>query len=733
MQSQQLKPVKPASVEECVELIIKELGSTLVVGAPLGIGKPNHLLNALWRKAKQQPSLSLEIFTALSLEIPTGKSLLEKRFLQSFTQRHFGDYPELEYIDDIKRGDVPANMRVSEFYMQSGKYLASPLAQRWYTSSNYTHVARDMADRGVNVLTIMVGCESRNGEQRYSLGSNPDVTLDLVRRIQQLNDASRRLYIVALVNREMPFMTGQAEVGEEFFNAIIDQPEYEHPLFAVPREPISSTDYMIGLHASTLIADGGSLQIGIGALGDAFVYASQLRHSDAALYQDILHKTGIAERFANIINSVVGPVASLGAFKQGLYAATEMFTEGFIHLYQSGILKRRVYPDLIIQNLLNEEKITAEVSLSTLDALMQARAITTRLDQTELDWLITAGVFRAGVTLQGGGSQDSTLVNASGNTVENNLAKPENQNAIADDLLGESLAGGALMHAAFFLGSKDFYSWLHALDEQQRELFQMTGVGQVNELYDGEPRDRAQRLKARFINSTMKVSLTGAACSDGLDNHQVVSGVGGQYNFVAMAHALADSRSVLMLRAVRNSANGPISNVVWQYPYETIPRHLRDLVISEYGIADLRGKSDEDCIKAMLCIADSRFQQELLKQAQQHNKLDTTWQIPAAFQSNLPATLDAKLSVYKTDGLFADFPYGCDFNVDELRLLKALKWLKPKTKNGFSLLKLLPKAITLASTDQDQSLLTQMDLSEPNSFEERLSQKLLLLALKSTR
>ena len=61
---------------------------------------------------------------------------------------------------------------------------------------------------------------------------------------------------------------------------------------------------------------------------DAFVYASQLRHSDAALYQDILHKTAIAERFSNIINSVVGPVASLGAFKQGLYAATEMFTKG---------------------------------------------------------------------------------------------------------------------------------------------------------------------------------------------------------------------------------------------------------------------------------------------------------------------------------------------------------------------------------------------------------------------
>ena len=98
----------------------------------------------------------------------------------------------------------------------------------------------------------------------------------------------------------------------------------------------------------------------------------------------------------------------------------------------------------------------------------------------------------------------------------------------------------------------------------------------------------------------------------------------------------------------------------------------------------------------------------------------------------MPATLNEKLSAYKADGLFADFPYGCDFNTDEVEIIKSIKWLKPKTKNGLSLLKLVPKALTLASTDQDQSLLAQMNLSEPSSFEERLSQKLLLLALKST-
>ena len=91
----------------------------------------------------------------------------------------------------------------------------------------------------------------------------------------------------------------------------------------------------------------------------------------------------------------------------------------------------------------------------------------------------------------------------------------------------------------------------------------MTPVSQINELYGGEALDRVQRIKARFINTCMKVDVLGAAASDTLDNHQVVSGVGGQYNFVAMAHALEDSRSILMLRRVHAGTKPVESNIVW--------------------------------------------------------------------------------------------------------------------------------------------------------------------------
>ena len=72
------------------------------------------------------------------------------------------------------------------------------------------------------------------------------------------------------------------------------------------------------------------------------------------------------------------------------------------------------------------------------------------------------------------------------------------------------------------------------------------------------------------------------------------------------------------------------------YGHVTIPRHERDIIVSEYGIADLRGKPDEQVIAAMLSIADSRFQPELLRAAKDAGKIAKTYEIPAAHRDNTP-------------------------------------------------------------------------------------------------
>ena len=108
----------------------------------------------------------------------------------------------------------------------------------------------------------------------------------------------------------------------------------------------------------------------------------------------------------------------------------------------------------------------------------------------------------------------------------------------------ERLNHGAVIHAGFFLGPQDFYTWLRELDEDDRQRIQMRSVTRINQLYGHERLDRLHRRHARFVNTSMMVTLLGAFVSDGLEDGTVVSGVGGQYNFVAMAHALPDGRSV---------------------------------------------------------------------------------------------------------------------------------------------------------------------------------------------
>src|SRR5260370_30842298 len=95
----------------------------------------------------------------------------------------------------------------------------------------------------------------------------------------------------------------------------------------------------------------------------------------------------------------------------------------------------------------------------------------------------------------------------------------------------------------------------------------------------------------------------------------------GQYNFSAQSCALADARSIIALRATRAAKRRTTSTILWNYGHTTIARNLRDVVVTEYGIADLRGKTDRDVIAAMLAIADSRFQDELLRRAKHGGKI----------------------------------------------------------------------------------------------------------------
>jgi hypothetical protein len=100
-------------------------------------------------------------------------------------------------------------------------------------------------------------------------------------------------------------------------------------------------------------------------------------------------------------------------------------------------------------------------------------------------------------------------------------------------------------------------------------------------------------------------------------------------------------------------------------------------------VADLRGQPDGE-VSSADAIADSRFQDELVRQAKAHGKLDAGYQVPERYRHNLPEALDDKLHPWAEAGLLPDFPFGTDLTDDELHIVRALKKLKHATQHPAS-------------------------------------------------
>jgi hypothetical protein len=606
------------------EDIIRDVGTDLMVGLPLGLGKANRIINALYARAAADRGISLTLFSALTLEKPRPSNLLERRFITPVIDRLFGGYPDLAYADALHAGALPPNVQVIEFFFLAGKWLHVPFAQQHYISANYTHASSYLLARGLNVVPQLVAKRVVDGVTRYSLSCNTDTTLDVLRARAQGVAAFK---LIGEVNSELPFMPGAGDLPAEQFSAVLDTPGESFPLFAPPSEPITDTKYAIGLHAAGLVRDGGTLQIGIGQVGDALAQGLIVRHRDNAQFHAIM------KRLSPAMDPVLEP--HTGPFEKGLYGVSEMLFEAFLGLIDAGILKREV--------------------------------------------------------------------------------------------------DGVVLHGAFFLGPKSFYRALREMTPGQIARIQMMPVSFTNELYGDEETKRRARVDARFVNNAMMATLMGAVISDGLEDGQVVSGVGGQYNFVAQAFALAGARSILTVEATRPAGAGTQSNIRWRYGHETIPRHLRDIIVTEYGVADLKGKSDAEVIAAMLGVADSRFQDELMRQAKDAGKLPKNFEIPSASRDNHPERIAAALKPAREADLLPSFPFGSDFTDVEMRLIPALQILQDAQRTPLRLPGLLWQGFVGSPDAADQECLARLGLDKPATLPERGYRALVSAALARSR
>lgn len=702
------------TLEQAVDRVLSEIDGPIHLGLPLGLGKPNRWVNALYARVRQMPERQLTIYTALCLARPRAAQDLQRRFLEPFVERVYGDYPELDFLADLHAGSLPANVRVEQFFFQPGSLLECEPAQQDYISSNYSHVARDLNAKGLNLVAQLVAADAAQPEH-FSLSCNPDVTLDLLPLLERRRAAGETVLSVAQIHSDLPYMSGDAHVPRDTFDIHIVEDECT-TLFSTPNMPVTQQDHCIGLLASTLVRDGGTLQIGIGAMGDALASALMARQDDNGRYCALLQALG-AEAWAGEIAANGG----LAPLEQGLYGCSEMFVNGLLALAEVGLLRRRVYADLRLQRLAGSGALDEQGRPHSVQALLDA-GLVAALQPSDLAWLCDSGLLRGEMRLEEG-----ELCLPDGGRVTADLSDPRTQ-ARLNDHLGQA-EGGVVLHGGFFLGPESFYQRLRELDEAERQRFAMTGIRYINELYRQEELKRLQRRDARFINTVFTMTLLGAGVADQLEDGRVLSGVGGQYNFVAQAHALDDARSILLLRSWRESDGEVSSNIVWEYGHATIPRHLRDIVVTEYGIAELRGKTDAQVIEALLKISDSRFQNELIEQAQQAGKLPMDFRLDERFGDNLPERLQALCAEHSS--LFAEYPLGSDFSAVERDLLRALTWLKSKLRLT-EVLELGKATLDAPEPAAYPEHLRRMSLEAPDGVREALYQRLLLAGLQAS-
>ena len=466
----------------------------------------------------------------------------------------------------------------------------------------------------------------------------------------QLRAAGQPIVMLGQVHREMPFMLGAANVGAETFDLLLDHSRYDYDLFAPPNPALGTVDHAIGLHASSLVRDSGTLQI-IGELGDSIVYSLLLRHQQnepGGAHWPTLFR---AQRAAGSTPSVAARPSPPACSAPPRCSSTRCST-----------CTAPAYC------------AAASTTIYRCSVRWAANGSSTRVDAGLLEGLLAAG---AGPRL---GAEDVAALETRRRAAQrvplrvrlHRLARrrahrrgsrqPEDTCRAGERMPGTGTAGRhgnarrVPAGAAFFL----------------RGTQRLAGIGApaVRHAWRGLHQPAVRRRPAAARGAAQSRALrqhhhdadhAGRGCVGWARGRaRVVSGVGGQYNFVAMAHALPGARSILCVRSTRRKDGKLASNIVTGYGNTTIPRHLRDIAITEYGIADLRGRTDAECIAAMLDIADSRFQEELLAAAKRANKIDTGYRIPASRRQNTPERLEEAFTAQRRAGLFSEYPFGTD-------------------------------------------------------------------------
>lgn len=156
---------------------------------------------------------------------------------------------------------------------------------------------------------------------------------------------------------------------------------------------------------------------------------------------------------------------------------------------------------------------------------------------------------------------------------------------------------------AFCMGDRSTYAYLH--ENPAIEAYPVSYINDVSVI--------ARNDRMVSVNATLEIDLNGACCSEHL-NGQQFTGSGGQLDFVRGAYASSRGQSIIACHAT--AKDGTLSRIVPKLSGPvTTPRNDVHKVVTEYGVANLKGLSTSERARALIALAAPQFREDLTAQA----------------------------------------------------------------------------------------------------------------------
>lgn len=158
--------------------------------------------------------------------------------------------------------------------------------------------------------------------------------------------------------------------------------------------------------------------------------------------------------------------------------------------------------------------------------------------------------------------------------------------------------------STFIMGTKDLYEWV-----DDNAFIEMHSEDYVN-----DPNVIAQNYKMISINSALQVDVLGQVAADTLGPRQY-SGVGGQVDFIRGVKR-AGGKSIIAMRST--AARGKVSRIVpalYEGTAVTTTRTDVDYIVTEYGVAELNAKTNQQRLKALIAISHPDFREQIAEEA----------------------------------------------------------------------------------------------------------------------